>query len=176
MKISRYARLVLALALCACQDPLAVGNTNNPDRNRALGTPADLESFLSKAYTVVHQGTLGGAIVPGGGGNDALQPQLLVMGMESVSGLANFAMGPRSALPRNPIDNTVGSQGNLGNYRDFVVEHRAAFMSAPSLAKLQALGTPGSPAPDAPAPAFAPFVEGTAPGAIALAYDSGVVG
>ncbi len=176
MKIFRYARYgVVALGLLGCQDPLAVSNTNNPDRDKALGTAADLESFLSKAYTVVHQGTLGGATVPGGGGNDALQPQLLVMGMESVSGLANFSMGPRSALPRNPIDNTVGSQGNLGNYRDFVVEHRAAFMAALSLANLAKLGTLGSAARDARARAFARFVQGTALGNIALAYDSGIV-
>src|SRR6266487_4215468 len=120
-------------------------------------------------------GSLGGVTVPGGGGNDALQPQLLVMGMESVSGLANFSMGPRSALPRNPIDNTVGSQGNLGNYRDFVVEHRAAFMAALSLANLAKLGTLGSSARDARARAFARFVQGTALGNIALAYDSGIV-
>jgi len=130
---------------------------------------------LSQAYTVVHQGTLGGATVPGGGGNDALQPQLLTAGMESVSGLANFAMGPRSAIPRNPIDNTIGSQGNLGNYRDFVVEHRAAFMAALSLEKLKALGTLGSPARDARARAFARFVQGVALGNLALAYDSAIV-
>src|SRR2546423_14202416 len=103
MRISRYVRWVLALALCGCQDPLAVGNTNNPDRNGALGTAADLESFLSKAYTVVHQGTLGGATVPGGGGNDALQPQLLAMGRERVPGLPDFATGARSAAPATPI-------------------------------------------------------------------------
>src|SRR6266487_484014 len=175
MRISRYIRYGAIVLALGCQDPLAVANTNNPDRNQALGTAADLESFLSKAYTVVHQGTLGGATVPGGGGNDGLQTQLQVMGMESVSGLANFAMGPRSALPRNPIDNTVGSQGNAGNYRDFVVQHRAAFMAALSLTKLASLGTLGSSARDARARAFARFVQGTALGNIALAYDSGIV-
>ena len=51
MRISRYVRWVLALALCGCQDPLAVGNTNNPDRNGALGTAADLESFFHAQIT-----------------------------------------------------------------------------------------------------------------------------
>jgi hypothetical protein len=176
MRAIRYAVFaIVALGFAGCQDPLNVSNTNNPDRNKALGTAADLESFLSQAYTVVHQGTLGGATVPGGGANDGLETQLLTAGMESVSGLANFAMGPRSALPRNPIDNSIGGQGSQGNYRDFVVEHRAAFMAALSLVKLKDLGTLGSPARDARARAFARFVQGVALGDLALAYDSAIV-
>jgi len=62
---------------------------------------ADLEQFVSNIYTNVHQGTLGGATVLDGGANDALQPQLQVAGMENVSGLANFAMGP-GATSREP--------------------------------------------------------------------------
>jgi hypothetical protein len=165
---------VLTLVLGACSDPLAVANNNNPDRGAALGTAADLENFVGFTYAVVHSGTLGGAAIPGCNEPclDGLQAQLQTMGMENVSGLANFAMGPRSTIPRNQIDNTPGGQGNVGNYRDYVVEHRAARMATLALAKLAVFGTLGSPARTARARAFARFVQGAALGNLALAYDS----
>src|SRR5207244_12671184 len=111
-----------------------------------------------------------GSVVTGGI-NYALQPQLLVMGIVNVSTLANFAMGPRSAIPRNPISNARGSQGNLGNYRDWVFGHSAERMAALGVARLKAL-TLGSPPRDARARAFARFSQGVALGNQALAYDS----
>ncbi len=162
---------VLTLGLAACTDPLVVDNPNNPDRGRVFSNAADLEQLISNTYARVHAGTLGGGTVLSGGINDALQPQLQVMGMENVSALANFAMGPRGAIPRNPITNARGSQGSIGNYRDWVVEHSAARMAALGIARLQTL-TLGSPARDARARAFARFSQGAALGNLALAYDS----
>ena len=159
------------VALAACTDPLAVANSNQPDRSRVFTNPADLEQFVSNIYTNVHQGTLGGASVLDGGANDGLQPQLIVAGMENVSGLANFAMGPRGSIPRTGIPNTRGSTGNQGNYRDWVVEHRAARMSVLAISALKQLSL-GSPARDARARAFARFGQGVALGNLALAYDS----
>jgi len=117
---------VLTIALGACQDPLVVANSNNPDRGRVFNSAADLEQFIASGYARAHAGTLGAATVLTGGSNDALQPQLLVMGMENVSALANFAMGPRSAIPRNPITNARGSPGHIGNDCDWGVQPRAA--------------------------------------------------
>ncbi len=160
----------VTLALAAC-DPLNVTNPNNPDRGRVFGNAADLEQLVASTYARVHAGTMGGALVLTGGANDALQPQLQVMGMENVSSLANFAMGPRGAIPRNPITNARGGQGNIGNYRDWVVEHSAARMAALAIARLKVL-TLGSAARDARALAFARFAQGVALGNLALAYDS----
>src|SRR5436309_9786749 len=159
------------VGLPACPDPLVVDNSNNADRGGVFSNAADLEQLISNTYARVHAATLGGGTVLTGGINDALQPQLLVMGMENVSTLANFAMGPRSAIPRNPISNARGSQGNLGNYRDWVVGHSAERMAALGVARLKAL-TLGSPARDARARAFARFAQGVALGNLALAYDS----
>lgn len=171
----RTARSVLLgaalLGVLACTDFVQVDNQNNPDRNKLLATAADLENFIAASYNVAHQGTIGGATVLGGGGNDALQPQLFTMGLENVSGLANFAMGPRGTIPRNAIDNTRGSQGNIGNFRDFAVEHRAARMATIGLAKLES-STLGSTGRDNRAEAFALFSQGVAEGNLALAYDS----
>ncbi len=170
-KLRHVVCAVLTVTWTACTDPLAVTNSNQPDRGRVFKNPADLEQFVSNIYTNVHQGTLGGAAVLDGGANDALQPQLLVGGMENVSGLANFAMGPRGNIPRTGIPNTRGSTGNAGNYRDWVVEHRAARMGALAISALGKL-TLGSAGRDARARAFARFGQGVALGNLALAYDS----
>src|SRR6266851_1304303 len=105
-------RIVLCgatIGLTACGN-LLVNDVTDPDRNRVLGTPADVESFIGATYAQIQNATLGGS-------NDDIQTQMQVMGMENVSGLANFAMGPRGGVPRNPIDNTRGSQGNAGTVR-----------------------------------------------------------
>jgi hypothetical protein len=153
----------VALGLIACSD-LGVKDVTDPDRNRVLGTPADVEAFIGATYAQIQNATLGGS-------NDDIQTQLQVEGMENVSGLANFAMGPRGAIPRNPIDNTRGSQGNAGNLRDFQVLHRAARMATIGIARLKVL-TLGSPAQDARARMFARFSQGVALGNLSLVYDS----
>jgi len=176
MRAFLYALVgALALDVGACTNPLAVDNTNNPDRNSAFRTATDLETFLGSTYAIAHSGTLGDAKVLSGGANDGLQPQLITMGMESVSGLANFAMGPRSAIPRNQIDNSINGQGSIGNLRDFFVEHSAARLASLALARLKVLGSLGTVTRDRRARAFGKFVEGVGLGNLALAYDSAAV-
>lgn len=155
---------LLALALAACKDPLVVDNQNDPDRGRVFTNPKDLEVFISGLYGVVHGATLGGS-------NDGLQTQLIVMGMENTSTLANFAMGPRGSIPRNPITNQRGSQGNAGNYHDWFRNHRAARQAALGIAALKNI-TLGSSAADNRARAFARLIQGIALGNLSLAYDS----
>src|SRR2546426_12677584 len=116
---------VLTIALGACQDPLVVANSNNPDRGRVFNSAADLEQFIASGYARAHAGTLGAASALTGGSNDALPPQLLVMGMENVSAPANFAMGPRSAIPRTPITTAPGRPGHSAHNRDWVAQHSA---------------------------------------------------
>jgi len=163
-KLRFIATSVLALAFMACKDTLVVENQTDPDRDRALGRPADVEAFISSTYAQIQNATLGGS-------NDALQTQLQVMGMENTSALANFAMGPRGAIPRTSIENTRNSTGDVGNFRDFTVLHRAARMAVIGIARLKVL-TLGSPGQDARARSFARFVQGVAFGNLALAYDS----
>jgi hypothetical protein len=155
---------VLALTLIACSDPLTVKNTDDPDRGRVFTNPADLQVFIAGLYGVMNNSTLGGS-------NDGLQTQMFVMGMENTSTLANFAMGPRGSIPRNPITNQRGSQGNLGNYHDWFRGHRAARQAALGIAALKDI-TLGSAAADARALLFARFIQGVALGNLSLAYDS----
>ncbi|PYP16719.1 MAG: hypothetical protein DMD54_09700 [Gemmatimonadetes bacterium] len=161
----RFVAGLLLMVAMACKDTLVVEDQNDPDRNRALSRPSDVESFIGSTYAQIQNATLGGS-------NDDLQTQLQVMGMENTSALANFAMGPRGAIPRTPIENTRNSTGDAGNYRDFVVLHRAARMSTIGIAAMNHLVTLGSPAQDARARSFARFVQGVAYGNLALAYDS----
>lgn len=155
---------VLALAFAVCKDPLAVENPNDPDRGRVFTNPADLQVFISGLFGVMHNGTLGGS-------NDGLQTQMMVMGMENTSTLANFAMGPRGSIPRNPITNQRGSQGNAGNYHDWFRGHRAARQAALGIAALNNVSL-GSPSANTRAKAFARLVQGIALGNLSLAYDS----
>src|SRR6267142_5206882 len=163
-KLRFIAAGVLALGFLACKDTLVVQDVTDPDRDRALGRPADVETFIGSTYAQVQNATLGGS-------NDDVQTQLQVMGMENTSALANFAMGPRGAIPRTPIENTRNSTGDVGNFRDFTVLHRAERMATIGIARLNVL-TLGSPAQDARARAFARFVQGVALGDLALTYDS----
>jgi hypothetical protein len=155
---------ILVLTLAACANPLDVSNLNDPDRSRTFSNPQDLQVFIAGLYSVAHGATLGAQ-------NDALQPQMAVMSMENVSGLANFAMGPRSSIPRNPITNQRGSQGSVGNYNDWLRGHRAARQAALGIAALAKLSL-GSAAADARARLFCRFVQGVALGNLSLAYDS----
>jgi hypothetical protein len=156
---------ILVLTLAACANPLDVSNLNDPDRTRTFNNPQDLTVFISGLYAVAHGATLGAQ-------NDGLQTQMAVMSMENVSGLANFAMGPRGGIPRNPVSNQRGAQGNVGNYNDWLRGHRAARQAALGIAALANLGTLGSPAADARARLFCRFVQGVALGNLSLAYDS----
>jgi len=155
---------ILVLTLAACANPLDVSNLNDPDRSRTFSNPQDLQVFIAGLYSVAHGATLGAQ-------NDGLQTQMAVMSMENVSGLANFAMGPRSSIPRNPITNQRGSQGSAGNYNDWLRGHRAARQAALGLAALKNLSL-GSAAADARARLFCRFVQGVALGNLSLAYDS----
>jgi hypothetical protein len=157
----------LALTLTACTDPLAVPNPNQPDRNRVFTNAADLEVFTAGLFAVMIQSTIGGS-------NDGLQTQMLTMSMENTSTLANFAMGPRGALPRNVISNQRASQGSLGNYHDWFRGHRAARQAALALGAMKILAL-SSPEATIRARAFARLVQGIALGNLSLAYDSASV-
>src|SRR5256714_14159473 len=120
----------LVIGLVACKDTLVVDDINDPDRIRALSRPGDIEAFIGSTYAQIQNATIGSQTSAGAAVNDNLQTQLQVMGMENTSSLANFAMSPRGAIPRTPIDNTRGGTGADGNNRDFQVLHRAARMAA----------------------------------------------
>src|SRR2546423_3505445 len=165
----------LVIGLVACKDTLVVDDINDPDRIRALSRPGDIEAFIGSTYAQIQNATIGSKTSAGAAVNDNLQTQLQVMGMENTSSLANFAMSPRGAIPRTPIDNSRNSTGSDGNYRDFVVAHRAARMAALGVGAMQKVKTLFTAPQEARAHSFARFVEGVAYGNLALAYDSAAI-
>ena len=158
-------------AVVACKEPLNVSNLNNPDRDRLLRTPGDVEALIGQLYQNFNNAVIGGS-------NDGLQPQMLTSGLESYSGNANFEMGPRGAIPRgNPhIPNGRGNPAQAGNLRDFQRLSVTARSASDGLRRLAASGfSLGSAAQDARAKAFGQFMLGLSLGHLGMIYDSAAI-
>jgi hypothetical protein len=160
--------------LAGCRDqPLDVLNKQQPDVLKAYGTPANVESIVSKLFQQMWNGQFGAS--------DNVQTQSLSMSFESHSQLGNFGMGTRAAIPRSLIDNSIGNAVASGNFRDF--DHmsrvsRSATNSIAAIERFRTLPVPlsmGSPARDARAKAWAYFNLGYGMGQLALLYDSAAI-
>ena len=166
--------LAAATVFVGCRDnPLDVRNTQQPDVFKAYGTPANVESIVSKLFQQMWNGQ--------NNVSDNVQTQSLSMSFESHSQLGNFGMGTRAAIPRSLIDNSIGNAVATGNFRDF--DHmsrvsRSATNSIAAINRFKALTPPlsiGSPARDARAKAWAFFNLGYGMGQLALLYDSAAI-
>jgi hypothetical protein len=166
-----------ALLLGACSDPLEVENVNNPERGQVFAQGRDLETLAGRLYQNVHEATVGPRTATGAGTElDAIYPQLITLGLENVSALNNFGMGPRGGIPRGLIDNGRGNNFSAGNRRDFRSLQNAARGAITVLERLADTSfTIGTDAADARAESFAYFGLGTSLGNVALIYDSAAV-
>ena len=158
---------LLALAAVGCDDKLVVENTNQPDRDRALARPTDVENLVAGQYRVIHNAWWNVT---------NLQAQVAVMGMESFSTNANFGMGVRSGVPRSLVDNGRGNAADtFGAYLPFNQAGRAAALA------LEAFDEPGFTFFPTSEPqrhrgrAWAYFNMALANGYLALVYDSAAV-
>jgi hypothetical protein len=158
-------RVLGVLTAAACSDTLVSENTNQPERDRALSQPADVETFIGNAYNTVHRGTIGGQ-------NDALQPGMQVMGLENSSLLSNFDMNVRGGMPRQAVDNSRGNSGLTIHYYNWRILHSAARSAALGMAAIGDGVVFVDTARNARNRAFGYFVMGLGLGNIALAYDS----
>jgi hypothetical protein len=143
----------------------------DPDVARVFGSPKDVESIVSKLFQNIYNGQLGNP--------DDIHTQTITMSFESSSQLGNFGMGTRGSIPRGPIDNSIGNNVNIGNFRDFDHMSRNARSAANAIAALDRFtsenATIGTPARDAKAKSFAYFTLGYATGYLALIYDSAAI-
>jgi hypothetical protein len=158
--------LVALLASAGCTDELVVENLNNPDTDRVLATPNDLEALLTTQYTRFHSCLWGSST--------SNQPQLAVMSLENYSGLANFGMGPYGQFPRDQIQNYPGYTYSAEQSRTWSICSEAARTTGSILAKLKETSL-GAADRDARAKAFAYFVNGISTAYIAITYDSAAV-
>jgi hypothetical protein len=167
---TRYLAAASALALLsACvENPLDVKNKNNPDVDRVYASPANVETAASQSFKNMYNGQYAAS--------DALWVQSMSMSFESHSQLGNFGMGTRAAIPRNPIDNSIGNGQADANFRDFDHLSRNARGAANVIAAINGFAekavSMGSPARDARAKSFAYFSLGYATGQLSLLYDS----
>ena len=165
MRKLSFLTVGIAVALVACKADLGVPNTNNPDIDRALARPGDVESFIMNSYGQMQQAAFGV--------NGSIMPSLLTMSFENASGLANWGMGPRSAMPRAAIANSRGNPYEVENNVQYSRLPRAARVAANGVVALRKPGfTIGSVASDQRAMAFAYLVMGAANGNLALVYAS----
>lgn len=169
-----FSAVILAgatLVVGCRENPLSVDNTDNPDVARVFAAPKDVEVIVSKLFQQMYNGQYGTT--------ESLWPQSMTMSMESHSQLGNFGMGTRAAIPRSPIDNSIGNNVNVGNFRDFDFLSRNARGAANAIAAIDrfiAAGTTiGSPARDARAKSFAYFTLGFGTGFLAMFYDSAAI-
>jgi hypothetical protein len=156
--------MLVAVALAACQDPLNVENSNNPDRLRVLARPSDLEALIGGAFKTAFNATYG---------SNGIAPTARTISWESASNLNNWGMGPRSALPRIAIDNQKGNAYQAENNTDHPGLARAARAAADGINRLTVGRVSlGSVAQDARARAWGWFSLAFATGMLAMDYDS----
>ncbi len=162
---------MLALVSACVDNPLEVDNRNNPDVDRVYASPANVETTVSQLFKNMYNGQYADS--------DDLWTQTLTMSFESHSQLGNFGMGTRAAIPRNPIDNSIGNGQERGNFRDFDHLSRNAKSAANTIAAINNFAATarsiGSPARDARAKSFAYFSLGYALGHLSLLYDSAAI-
>jgi hypothetical protein len=163
--------VLLALTASACDESLMVENLSSPDVDRVFATPASIEQTIASGYQACHNAHVV---------NADLNAQMLVMSLESYSQLNNFFMGPRGGIPRSPVVNIRGTDGN--HFGPFSRFSRAGRLSANAINALDKLtapptnGTLGTPGQNARARAFAFFALACNQGFLALTFDSaGVV-
>jgi len=160
-----YLIVPIAAGVLACNNDLAVTNPNNPDVARVLSRPVDVETSIGNSYGQMHRAAFGL--------NASMEPALLTMSFENASDLNNWAMGPRSGVPRVSIANSRGNLYQDENFAVFSNSVRAGRAAADGINSLDRPGfTIGNAAADQRARAFAWMVIGIANGNVALAYDS----
>jgi hypothetical protein len=168
MRFIRYlAVAAVAGGVAGCgSDLLDVENPNNPDRSRILASATDVEGLASGQFQAVISGTLQTIA--------RTQTGMATASYMNASGLANNGMGPRSLIPRVPLDNNPGNAYGFENFADFRILSGVGRNTADILQRAKApefnLG-PGRAGDVERLKAWAHFVSGVAHGYLSLVYD-----
>lgn len=159
----RCTALAGVVTLGACE--LEVLNPNQPETDRVLATPADVESLLGTQYLRWHIGVYGNTL-------SNIRGMADVMSFENFSSLANNGMSATIGIPRPSLNNSIGNGFATEHRRLYYIPSEAARTASLIIARINGGLTVGSPERDARAKAFAHFVRGIALGYVALFYDS----
>jgi hypothetical protein len=167
MRLLRSFVATAAVAVVAAGCDLDVQNPNNPDRRQVLGNPSDVEQLAASQFQQILSATMGSIA--------GVQTGMMTSSFMNASGLANNGMGPRSGIPRQPIDNSIGNAYQSENYRDYrllsFVARNAVDVIVASNAQGFTLGA-GREGDYNRMKAFTYFNFGMALGYLSLVYDS----
>lgn len=158
----RCGALAGVIVLGACD--LEVTNPNQPETERVLATPADVEALLGAQYLRWHQGLHSVRA--------SVRGMADVLSFENFSSLANDGMGAVISIPRGALDNSIGNPQATLQRRVYYIPSEAARTASLVIARIDGGLSTGSPAQDARAKAFGHFVRGISLGYVALFYDS----
>lgn len=162
----RAAALLAVVGVAACDSSLAVDNDNNPDVARVFAAPATIEQTIGTGYQQCRNGYQ----------VNSVEPQLLVLSLESYSQLNNFSMGVRVGIPRTPIVNARGGPGTGEPFDLYSVESRLSRQLANGITALDKIQTESptllTPGFYARVKSFGFFGVACALGNLALLFDS----
>lgn len=167
MRLVRHlAAATMFAGVFGCAD-LEVANPNNPDRQRTLANPSDVEALAGAQFQQIVSATHFA--------NGRIQAGMMTASFMSASTLANNGMGPRSSIPRNAIDNSLGNAYQNENFAEYrllsFVARNASDVLVRSKDPAFSLGV--SRGGDLQRlNAWTHFVYGVAMGYLSLAYDS----
>lgn len=163
----RFIRTLAAAAaiVAATGCDVEVVNPNNPDRGRVLGNPADVEALAAAQFQQIVSATLGSIA--------RVQTGMMTASFMNASGLANNGLGPRSGIPRQPIDNNIGNAYQAENFADyrllsFVARNSADILARAGASDFQLSGGAGDLNR---LKAWSHFVYGLSLGYLSMVYD-----
>lgn len=163
--ILRYSALIGLVGATACD--LVVSNPNQPETERVLSAPADVESLLRNYYLRWHSGPYGA---------NGVRLMMNVMSFENYSSLSNNCQGQRVGIPRPVNDNSVGNQCGGDQQRMYQFMNEVTRVATSILKQFEDPAyTLENPPRDLRAKAFAEFLRGISLGYLALQYDSSAV-
>jgi hypothetical protein len=162
----RCGAVIGLVGLGACD--LDVQNPNQPETERTLASPNDVESLLQNYYGRWHNGLYQFTSNFRGMAN--------VQSFENYSSLSNNCQGQRVGIPRPANDNQVGNGCGGDQLRVFQVESEVNRVATSVLNQWETPGyTLGNVPRDLRAKAFAEFLRGLSLGYLSLFYDSAAV-
>lgn len=167
MRFVRFAAACGAVAIAGCESNLPVSNTNVVDVSAAFTTADGAAQIAGKSFQGMFVGQYNTI--------NAIWPQTLNYALESGASVNNAGMNIRLGIPRDILDNSLGSANITlqGNYQDFSVLVRFARQSADAVKALDKLND--SPLAKARTRAIGYANIGYALGELSMIYDSASV-
>lgn len=167
MRVFRMMALVLvALAGAACAD-LEVENLNDPDRDRAITTPGDVEALISGSFEPWWRSNFHYFY--------SSAPAMSVMADDHTATWGNFGMNDSSREPREPINNDPSYGYSYIVEQAWTQSYRALSGIRDGLISIEGGTEIGGGDDTHRAVTFARLMQGLVHGTLALQYDQAFI-